>query len=241
MYNSTSTSHNMMLFSIPRQQCVPRYPLRWLPCSRLFISPRYASVLDCHLAFTHLQPPLHSPFHVLQMAIVSIACDACSPVCLLYQFLPFPFLLLLLPIPLLLLSQQTTPRAQAAQLYQRSTTSQHHTIWAHTRFTNSNITVRLSVLIGKLGPRLQTTRRNDQGEPTANQQAASIPRSQSVSSVRPSSRTIGDCYSIQRVVHRVCDIANSLGPLIHHSTSRRRQAQHDSANDQPISRADTKH
>jgi hypothetical protein len=50
------TQHNMMLISIPRQQCVPRYPLRWLPCFRLFICPRHALVLYRHLKIT-----AHSP------------------------------------------------------------------------------------------------------------------------------------------------------------------------------------
>jgi hypothetical protein len=53
----------------------------------LFICPPHASVLSRHLAFKahSFGLPLHSPCHVLQMAIVLITCDAYSPVCLLYQ------------------------------------------------------------------------------------------------------------------------------------------------------------
>jgi hypothetical protein len=63
--------------------------LQRLSCPCLFICPRHASQLGCHLTprLTHLRSTLHSPCHVLQMAIVSITCDAYSPVCLLYQLL----------------------------------------------------------------------------------------------------------------------------------------------------------
>jgi hypothetical protein len=102
----------------------------------LFICPPHASVLSRHLAFKahSFGLPLHSPCHVLQMAIVLITCDAYSPVCLLYQLvlllLFFFFFFFFLPF-LFLFFFFHTKYSWASQQYQRSTTSQHHSIWGY--------------------------------------------------------------------------------------------------------------
>lgn len=196
------TQHNMMLFSILRQQCVPRYLLRWLPCFRLFI---------CPPCFSAVPPPKNHgslTFHMSSLAPCHVLCSSAavssrshviySSVCSLDQ----PIFSAIFFSFLVSSSPSTTHHSQAAKLHQKPTRSQHHIIWIYTSFKNRTNSTRLLGSTCQLN--CETIQRNHCGDPTAAKQAATIPRSSGASSVRLSFRITRESYSIQRVVYRVC-------------------------------------